>query len=481
MKKTIILALALALLGGAAYANFGSRDNVPASTLLVPYIVIDTNAAGTPDPTGYQTLTVVTNVSSIKQLIHITVYAADSSPVIDFDEVLSGYDVWSINWRDLVTGDFEHFDTGSATNPAGAATPGGLKGFWTAPTYTATVSAVSPSAWGPTANRGAQTIPPPIDIDAGSNAGCGFPWGYLGVYSPAIIQELQAPLVPWPNQDTTCIKPGSYITNWGGWLSTLTAQPLFFYAIIDSVNACNGDFPDTALGDYWKYLTQLNTLAGDDFYLDFETNYSESLPTVNIESSSDIDYNYVGFYSAYKADSGNLDNYEDNHEPLPTAWAFNYFQNGGVTTEVGVWKNYDDFEFLPNYVLGCQPYIYFAFDESENSRASQSQTCPSGTYCLQPEPNVFPFQTQKVAVNQTNFDGLMSGNGWMLLVFDPSIYGQDGAYNDTYLQTYVFVKYNFGGFTTMNEATEMSNVWWQGNSQMMPYFNTYNGLNTYYE
>ena len=132
MKKTIILALAAALLGGVAYANFGARDTVPSATLLVPYIVVDASAAGIPNPTGYTTLTVVTNVSSAKQIIHVSVFNAASQAVIDFDEVLSGYDVWSINWRDLVTGDFENFDTGSATNPVGAVTPYGLKGFWNA-------------------------------------------------------------------------------------------------------------------------------------------------------------------------------------------------------------------------------------------------------------------------------------------------------------------------------------------------------------
>lgn len=478
MKKTIIFALAVALVGGVAYANFGSRDNVPAATLLVPYIVVDTNAAGVPDPQGYSTLTVVTNVSSVAQLIHVTVFSADSAPVIDFDEVLSGYDVWSINWKDLVTGDFENFDTGSATNPPGAATPGGLKGFWNAPSYAATVSSTVPQAWGPTANNGPVPLVAPQDIDSLSFTNCGFPWGNLAGYSSLIVSGLQAPLVPWPDQDTTCIKAGSYIRNWPGWLSSLTAQPLFFYAIIDSVNACNGYFPGSS--QYWAYTIPLNTLTGVDFYMNLGQNYSESLPTVNIESFNG--YNGVGFYSADKY--AEFEDYSDNHEPLPTAWAFNYLITGGVSTQVAVWKNYDDFGYDTNddpVVEACRPYIYYAFDESENSRASTSQTCPSGTYCLQPEPNVFPFQTQKVTVNKTNFDGLMDTNGWMLLVFDPTIYGPNNTFTDQFLQTYVFAKYNFLGFSTAVEATEMSNVWWQGPEQMLPYFNTYNGANTVYE
>ena len=484
MKKTILFALAAALLGGAAYANFGAFDNVPAATLLVPYIVVDTNAAGTPDPNGYSTLTVVTNVSSVAQLIHVTVFTADSQPVIDFDEVLSGYDVWSINWKDLLTGDFENFDTGSATAPVGKATPGGLLGFWNAADkYAAKVSSKLPSAWGPTTNNSsgtAVTIPAPQDIDALSFSSCGFPWGNLSSYSSLIVSSLQAPLIPWPDQDASC-NNGAIIKNWGGWLSTLSAQPLFFYAIVDSVNACNGYFPGSA--SYWGYVSPLNTLTGVDFYMNLAQNYSESLPTVNIEGWSN--YGGVGFYSAYKA-SQNKGNPADTHEPLPTAWAFNYLQEGGVSTKVGVWKNYDDFEYdthgNPLYVAACRPYIYYAFDESENSRASTSQTCPSGTYCLQPEPNAFPFQTQMVAVNQTNFDGLMSGNGWMLLVFDPTYYGSGTtAMVDRYLQTYVFAKYNFLGFSTAVQATVMSNVWWFGDNQAMPRFDTYDGSLTVFE
>ena len=482
MKKTIIFALALALLGGAAYANFGARDNVPAATLLVPYIIVDTNAAGVPVPNGqgYSTLTVVTNVSSAAQLIHITVFAADSSPVIDFDEVLSGYDVWSINWKDLLTGDFENFDTGSATNPPGKATPGGLLGFWNSPKYTDKIAANAPQAWGPTTNNAVFNLPKQQDIDTFSPySSCGFPWGNLANYSGLIVGSLQAPLFPWPNQDTKCTAGESVTKNWGGWLSTLSAQPLFFYAVVDTVSGCNGYFPGSAA--YWNYTIPQNVLTGVDFYINLSQNYSESLPTVNIESTTG--YGGVGFYSAYKYDQS--DSPADTHEPLPTAWAFNYLQEGGVSTQVAVWKNYDDFEYdsdgNPLYVAACRPYIYYAFDESENSRASTSQVCPSGTYCLQPEPNVFPFQTQRVAVNPTNFDGLMSGNGWMLLVFDPTIYGPNATFVDQFLQTYVFAKYNFLGFSTAVEATSLSNVWYFGTRQVMPLFNTYNGANTVFE
>lgn len=299
------------------------------------------------------------------------------------------------------------------------------------------------------------------------------------------------PLHPWPNQDTACTNTTT-IKNWGGWLSTVSSQPLVFYAFIDTVATCSGYFPtDTA---YFGGNVDVpnNTLTGVDFYMNLAQNYSESLPTVNIEASAAGTYygvDSVGFYSGekYLANQGLINSWFDNHEALPTAWAFNYLITGGVSTQVAVWKNYDDFEFTtagPSNVAACRPYIYYAFDESENSRASTSQTCPSGTYCLQPEPNVFPFQTQKVDVNATNFDGLMSTNGWMLLVFDPSIYGPKVPTaagtpvappkfdaNPWFFQSYVFAKYNFLGFSTAVQATVMSNVWYNA-GQVMPNFNT---------
>ena len=69
---------------------------------------------------------------------------------------------------------------------------------------------------------------------------------------------------------------------------------------------------------------------------------------------------------------------------------------------------------------------------------------------------MFPFETQKVAVTPANFTGLMSGNGWMLIVFDPSIPTNYTGTLDTYIQAYVEAKYNFGAYSTSLEATTMS-------------------------
>lgn len=478
MKKTIICALALALLGGVAYANYGALDTVPAATLLVPYIIVDADASGIPNPTGYTTLTVVTNVSSAKQLVHVTVYNAASEGVVDFDEVLTGYDVWSINWRDLVTGDFENFDTGKVSG-----------GFWTG-----TVGTVG-SPFGPSTNvPGIPAIglnnPQDSDFATPSSTGCGFPWGNLTAYASIIVGKLQSPLFPYPTQDTDCGTGGMAKTMASpAFLAGMGVSPLFFYATIDSVKACNGLFPDQAAA-YWDtvladadgfswpgYNTRNNTLTGYDFYMNFSANYSESLPTVNIEAAATPAFPQLeGFYSVKRFESG-ATNTVDDREPLPTAWAFNYFNAGGVTTEVAVWKTVNELDQVDAVILACRPYIYYAWDEDEKAKSRTTTTCPSGLCFGNPEPNLFPFETQKVAVNTVNFSGLMSGNGWMMLIFDPSInfFPNDGI--DDVVESYVFAKYNYGAYSTSVQATSMGNYWitTQLPIAQTPWLNTYNG------
>ena len=111
----------------------------------------------------------------------MTVWNAATEPVVDFDEVLSGYDVWSINWRDLVTGNFNLFDTGSPST-----------GFWTGTVGT------GGDAFGPTSNPLGATFvglgdPQDTDFATPTNTGCGFPWGDLSIYSGIIKAGLTEP------------------------------------------------------------------------------------------------------------------------------------------------------------------------------------------------------------------------------------------------------------------------------------------------
>ncbi len=98
MKKiTALVALALLAIAGTGFAVTCAQDNVPAATLLVPYFRV--GGAGVvgfndiPDSSGTDTLVAVTNVSSAKIIIHVTLWNKYSAAVLDFNVPMTGYDV----------------------------------------------------------------------------------------------------------------------------------------------------------------------------------------------------------------------------------------------------------------------------------------------------------------------------------------------------------------------------------------------------
>src|SRR3990172_1222916 len=99
MKK---IALCLALvsllaLGGQAIAVQCTIDAVPAATLLLPYFQVDLD-----NPNGLTTLFSVNNASATAVLAHVVLWGDWTVPVLDFDIYLTGYDVQTINLRDII-------------------------------------------------------------------------------------------------------------------------------------------------------------------------------------------------------------------------------------------------------------------------------------------------------------------------------------------------------------------------------------------
>jgi hypothetical protein len=102
MKTRIALALLTVLI--AISASAGVRDNDatcdikvgPAATLLLPYFEVDLQ-------NGEQTtLFTITNISRYSQIAHVTLWTDWSFPVLTFNIFLTGYDVQSINVRDIL-------------------------------------------------------------------------------------------------------------------------------------------------------------------------------------------------------------------------------------------------------------------------------------------------------------------------------------------------------------------------------------------
>src|SRR5438874_12467884 len=127
MKTRIALALLTILM--AVSASAGSLDNDascdikvgPAATLLLPFFEVDVQTAG-----AQTTLFTITNVSRYSQIAHVTIWTDWGFPVLTFNIFLAGYDVQSINVRDILVSGIVASPVGTgpttAKSPLGALT-----------------------------------------------------------------------------------------------------------------------------------------------------------------------------------------------------------------------------------------------------------------------------------------------------------------------------------------------------------------------
>src|SRR3954469_15697542 len=121
MKKTALCLALLGLLalGGQALAVICTVDDVPAATLLLPYFEVNLG-----DPNGQTTLFSINNASATAILAHVVVWSDLSVPVLDFNVYLTGYDVQTVNLRDVLNGTLPRTasagqDPGNTISPKG--------------------------------------------------------------------------------------------------------------------------------------------------------------------------------------------------------------------------------------------------------------------------------------------------------------------------------------------------------------------------
>src|ERR1700730_4873643 len=82
---------------GPARAVICTLDAVPAATLLLPYFEVNLD-----NPNGLTTLFSVNNASATAVLAHVVLWSDLAVPVLSFNVYLTGYDVQSINLRDII-------------------------------------------------------------------------------------------------------------------------------------------------------------------------------------------------------------------------------------------------------------------------------------------------------------------------------------------------------------------------------------------
>lgn len=398
-------------------------DVVPAATLLVPYVSVDMNGT-VPDPFGGSTILRVTNTASEAALIQLTVWSADGVPALSLTQVLSGYDMWVVSFRDVLSGRWSSFDTSRLATAFPNTETGMLKR--------------TPFEWGPDSRSWAMAGRPCPSVDAPYSGppwprglatpamtsatpgeGCTMPYGDAtgAALAPALVQALQAPLLARAHRGCGQLP---VIRHLNDWLANLEASPLFFFATVDVVNSCTTSNP-TDPAYLQDILSDRNVLLGDVLYLGGPKGTLESMPAVHVQAGTpEWAATRPGLY---EVTSG----VEDRREPLPTAFAVEYDRGsaglGGypTTSSLMLWKTTS--ELLGSDGVGdCGSYMYYAWDEDEHVITRGCSCAVPPCVCSEVDVNLFPFRTQAVPLTAANFD-LPADAGWLLLLLPPSYRG----------------------------------------------------------
>jgi hypothetical protein len=351
MKKIVVLAVLLCGLlvpAHRAAAEIGTIDDVPAATLLLPYFEVDLD-----DPRGVTTLFSVNNASASAAVAHVVFWTDKSIPTLDFDIYLTGYDVQTINIRDIFNGILprtadDGADPGDTGNPADGIS-----------------------------NQG--TLSQDINFP-GSTGPCSVPYAAFPTptLSPAFLIHLRNAHTggPSPVFGNRC-SGADYGDN--------IARG---YITVDSVTSCNLSFPSDA-GYSTGLIDFRNILWGDYFYVNPTQNFAQGETLVHIEACIPGNgfQGYVGngagicpfgpgeytFYGRYAAVAGN-----DQREPLATTFATRYTLGGDFDggTDLIVWRDSKTIPVGANGPYSCASgeVAWFplgqtdivAFDETEN-------------------------------------------------------------------------------------------------------------------
>lgn len=379
--KRVLVCLALVGLlavGGQAFAEFGTIDDVPAATLLLPYFEV------APDK-SIDTFFSVNNASAAPALAHVTVWSDQSVPVLDFDVYLTGYDVQSFSLHRVL------------------------------------VDGILPSTGAAVSNEGQFSLSNANTINS-SFAGCGdgTPGGGPPFYNPLSSTFLAVIEAALTGQS---IPAGAAVGDCAG--ADYGDGILRGYVTVDTVDECSQVFPNN--DDYFAedvdgnpigIANDVNVLWGDWFIVDEANAFASGETMVHIEAEDAPNQavcdpqsnNPYTFYCRYGTDPG-----ADNREALGSLYGARYLNGGPFNggTDFVVWRDpdIDNAPFTCGAVLSLTQNQIVVFDEEENPIVSQRG--PSG---FEPEDeNPFLYETQRVAVGGPLGPTVSQPFGWIYL------------------------------------------------------------------
>lgn len=351
-----------------AHAVIGVIDQVPAATLLLPYFEVDLS-----DPNGLTTLFSINNASAAAVLTHVVIWSDLSVPVLDFNCYLTGYDVQTLNLRDVL----------AQGRLCQTASVGQDPGDTISPKGPLSQDIDFPSCTG--------LLPPPL-----------LPQSFLTHLHNALTGRFSSVLGGCAGQRFGDDVARGYVT-------------------VDTVSNCTLRFP----GDPGYFAprgngdaTDQNTLWGDYFFVDSKSGSVDGETLVAVEASptdprttTNGQYTFYGRYVGWTA--------ADNREPLATNFAVRYtkqglFDSGSCLTS---WR--DSKVSQSSFTCGTLPSWYplgqeklAVFDEEENPQVPT-------TIPVSPQPpgetiTPFPAEAQCTVVGgddlPTTFDF-----GWIFL------------------------------------------------------------------
>ncbi len=370
-------------------------DVQPAATLLFPYFEVERG-----NPAGLTTLISLNNAAAEPHVAQVTLWTDWGEPSLAFSVYLTGYDVQTINLRDI-------FSAG-----------------------------ILPSTGTNVSNQGS------LSGDNASFPGCtdaSTPGSSPAFPNPALDGATRAHLQAWhsgeesPMTGTCAGSPQD-----GRWTG---------YVTVDAARECSDKNPS----DFRYFIeggngvaTNANVLFGDYFFVTSEEDFAQGEPAVHLRA--DREAFTAGSYSFY----GRHAFAQDDRQPLGSSYAFRYLNGGAFTggTELIVWR---DSKFFGSNEVACGnlpdwaplPTVpILAFDEEENPQTLPTETSP------------FPAMTQRVPVGGQALP-TVADFGWMWLDLAHS---GSGRYGDR-AQGYVLGMMNaLGRFSVGFRATRIAGV-----------------------
>ncbi len=339
MKALALALLALTLLALPARADDPCTIGLgPAATLLLPYFEV---APGS--PTGLTTLFSVNNAGAQAVIANVGVWTDLGVLTFSFPIYLTGYDVQTINLRDLFDGTLPR--TASAgQDPQDTISPKGLFSQ---------------------------------DIDFASCSALPLP-----ALPGSFVAHLRA------------AHSGQFSPILNGCAGRTLGDGHFRgYVTVDTVSSCAPLGPgDAGYFGPGGIATGQNVLWGDYLYVDTDNKYSDGENLVRIKAfPGAFHQGDLTFYGRYVGMSG-----ADGRQPLPTVWGSRYVNGGTFSggTDLVVWR--DSGQAVHPFVCGANPPGFplgfadeITFDEQEQVQSIPLSPVPPGQQPPGPVPGAF--------------------------------------------------------------------------------------------